>query len=122
MDKLYKRFKNINPLIPDHLEMFVFWGLTLLLVYVTGGNESNYKIIYLFPVIFFSLKFGSRWGYFISVLNSFMIINFKLLNLQTDFIHLEADLVLIGMFFLFSWLIGNMVDLERIIESAFQGP
>lgn len=60
MDKLYKRFKNINPLIPDHLEMFVFLGLTLLLVYVTGGNESNYKIIYLFPVIFFSLKFGSR--------------------------------------------------------------
>lgn len=116
MDKLYKRFKNINPLIPDHLEMFVFWGLTLLLVYVTGGNESNYKIIYLFPVIFFSLKFGSRWGYFISVLNSFMIINFKLLNLQTDFIHLEADLVLIGMFFLFSWLIGNMVDLERTIR------
>jgi diguanylate cyclase (GGDEF)-like protein len=116
LDKLYKRVKIINPLVPEHLEMFVFLGLTLLLVYVTGGDGSNYKIIYLFPVIFYSLKFGSRWGYFISSLNTAMIFYLKLRNMQTNYIHLEADLVLIGMFFLFSWLIGNMVDLERLIR------
>jgi diguanylate cyclase (GGDEF)-like protein len=116
LDKLYKRFKTINPLVPEHLEMFVFLGLALLLIYVTGGDESNYKIIYLFPVIFYSLKFGSRWGYVISSLNTAMILYLKLTNIQTDYIHLEVDLVLTGMFFLFSWLIGNMVDLERLIR------
>jgi diguanylate cyclase (GGDEF)-like protein/putative nucleotidyltransferase with HDIG domain len=117
INRLYQHYITVNPLLPAHLNMFALFISTVLLVLFTGRSQSGFKIIYLLPVIFYSLKFGAKWGYIISTISSFLIIFFHFIALEKSVLNLEADLVLIGTFFLFSWLIGNVITLERSIKS-----
>jgi len=118
-NQFYRHFTKNNPLFSAHLKMLALFILTVLLIFFTGGSQSGLKIIYLLPVIFYSLKFGAKWGYVISTLSSFLIIIYHLAALERSALNLEADLVLIGTFFLFSWLVGNIITLERSIKSQF---
>ena len=36
---------------------------------------------------------------------------------EKNILNIEADLILLGTFFLFSWLVGNVIALERSFKS-----
>jgi len=111
LDKLTK----IHPLIPEHVEMFIFQVITILLVHITGGVQSGFKILYLLPVVLYSLRYGAKTGYISSLINTYAVLNFYFISTEKfDFLHM--DLAIILSFFLFSWLIGDMVAAERSIR------
>lgn len=109
---LEKLLLKYHPLIPEHVEMFLFQVATILLVYITGGVQSNFKVIYLLPVVLYSLRFGAKSGYISSLINAYAVLNFYFIKAE-GFAFLDVDIVLIISFFLFSWLIGDMVAAER---------
>lgn len=113
--KISRYSYKINPVLFDHLQLALPLLLTILFLRFTGGNRSNFKIIFLLPVILYSLRFGVKWGYAVSLLSSFTNLFFYLNDPVINF--LEEDIILSGIFFLFSWFIGNIAELEYSIKN-----
>ncbi|MDO9535766.1 MAG: diguanylate cyclase [Bacillota bacterium] len=63
LSQVLERHKNTNTNLLLHIQIALFYLLTVVLIIFTGGVESSYKVILLLPVLFYSLEFGSRWGF-----------------------------------------------------------
>ena len=113
LDKFLKRFDSITGIIFFHGVLALFYLLVIILITLTGGASSNYKIILLLPVLFYSLQFGSWWGYGASVMNMMILITFYVKGENTAF-DIESNLTLFPMFFLVGWLAGKGGFLEKI--------
>jgi len=62
LSQALERQKKISSLF-FHIEIALFYILTVVLIALTGGIKSSYKVILLLPVLFYSLEFCSRRGF-----------------------------------------------------------
>lgn len=93
--------------------LFVLTGLIL----ITGGTTSSFKILYLPTILFYTVRFGLRWGLASSGVAALVLIGLNVYDSFTyEAVNLEYDLIYIGVFFLTTWLVGTMVDMERAIS------
>ena len=113
----YRLIITEKPLLAAHLKLLLTFILIVLLVIFTEKNHSSFKMFLYLPVIFYSLKFGARWGYLISALSGLLIACFYFIPPEKNALNIEADLILLGTFFLLSWLVGNVIALERSFKS-----
>lgn len=94
-------------------------GLIFLsaIIFITGGNQSPYKILFLPTILFYTVRFGLKWGFAASGMTAFTLTAVNVAAfVQHKALNLELDIIYIGIFFLTSWLVGSMVDMERAIS------
>ncbi|MEW5922301.1 MAG: HD domain-containing phosphohydrolase [Bacillota bacterium] len=114
LNKALELFGNINKYVFFHGELALLYLLTIILIARSGGASSNYKVVLLLPVLFYSLQFGSRWGYGASFLNMVILNTIFYVKANITVYDLEANLILFAMFFLVSRLAGKGIFLEKI--------
>ena len=93
--------------------LFLLTGLIL----ITGGASSSFKILYLPTILFYTVRFGMRWGLVSSGVVALVLFGLNGFNsLTNEPVNLEYDLIYVGVFFLTAWLVGTMIDMERAIS------
>lgn len=108
------RFKNRHSRISNKIEIVGFIILFSMIVYISGGNESNYKFLFLFIIITTTIQSGMKHGMITSIISSIIILMMDLLmepNAQIN-TFFESDLILVGIFILTAWPLGFYVKIE----------
>lgn len=108
------RFKNRHSRIFNKIEIIGFIILFSIIVYISGGNESNYKFLFLFIIITTTIQSGMKHGMITSIISSIIILTMDLFmdpNAQIN-TFFESDLILVGIFILTAWPLGFYVKIE----------
>ena len=117
LESLRSRLAGAEPIYFDYITLTVSLLIISLIYFASGGNKSPYKILYLPTILFYTVRFGRNWGlaaagitaFILTAANTIAVVQHKALNL-------ELDIIYMGIFFLTSWLVGSMVDMERSIS------
>ena len=117
LENLRIKLAGTEPIYFDYITL-VSSVLIISIIYIaTGGNQSPYKILFLPTILFYTVRFGQKWGL---VASAMAAVTLTAANITAIFHHealnLELDIVYTGVFFLTSWLVGSMVDMERAIS------
>ncbi len=106
-----------EPIILDYATLLGSFIFLSAIIFVTGGNQSPYKILFLPTILFYTARFGRKWGLAASGIAAFTLAAANVTAFaQDEALNLELDFVYVGIFFLTSWLVGSMVDMERHIS------
>ena len=109
--------RSSEPIGLDYVTLLGSFIFLSIIIFVTGGNESHYKILFLPTILFYTVRFGLKWGLAASGMTAFTLAAANVIALmQHKMLNLELDIIYIGIFFLTSWLAGSMVDMERAIS------
>lgn len=107
----------ISPFYLDYITLASSFTFITIIYFITGGAESVYKILFLPMILFYTIRFGLNWGLAASGLAAFTLTAANTVAfIQKTPLNLELDIIYIGIFFLTSWLVGSMVDMERAIS------
>jgi len=107
----------LSPIYLDYITLIGSIALISIICHVTGGNQSPYKILFLPTILFYTARFGRKWGLAASGIAAFTLAAANVTAFaQDEALNLELDFVYVGIFFLTSWLVGSMVDMERHIS------
>ena len=117
LERLRNRLAGKAPIYFDYVTLVVSISLLSIILGISGGVESKYKILFLPTVLFYTVRFGIKWGFAASTMTAFTLTaaNVAALIKNKD-LNLEHDIVYIGVYYLVSWLVGSMVDMERAIS------
>lgn len=98
----------------DIIEYIVFISLFLLIILISGKNESPNKFLFLFIITTSTIQSGMRYGLTISIISSVLILLMDLLLLPGVKVnpYFEDDLVLAGIFILIAYTLGCYVKFE----------
>lgn len=80
-------------------------------------KESFFKFLLLMPVVVNSLQYGTKKGYIWAFLASGCIVFINMFNSSSRF---DVDILVIGLIWLFAWLLGQMSKTERDIREDLQ--
>jgi len=106
-----------EPIILDYATLLGSFIFLSAIIFVTGGNQSPYKILFLPTILFYTVRFGQKWGLAASGITAFTLAATNVAAFaQDEALNLELDVVFVGIYFLTSWLVGSMVDMERAIS------
>lgn len=111
-DMVYEKSKGI-----DYIESLVLMIIFILVISVTGSQNSDYKILSILAVIIGAIQFGQKYSVGVSVCYSTIIIGIDLFSknsgVDTSVIYLEKDIILTAVLFIISIVLGIYVDTER---------
>lgn len=111
-DRVYEKSK-----YRDYIESLVLMIIFILVIYATGIQTSDYKILSILAVIIGAIQFGQKYSVGVSVCYSTIIIGIDLLfnksGVEASVIYLEKDIVLTAVLFIISIVLGMYVDTER---------
>lgn len=117
LEDLRNRLAGAGTIYFDCITLTVSVLFISIIYFGTGGNQSPYKILFLPTILFYTVRFGQKWGLAASTMT---VVTLAAANIsafaQHKAFNLELDIVYIGVFFLTSWLVGSMVDMERAIS------
>ncbi|NLA04265.1 MAG: diguanylate cyclase [Firmicutes bacterium] len=117
LEDLRNRLAGAGTIYFDCVTLTVSVLFISIIYFGTGGNQSPYKILFLPTILFYTVRFGQKWGLAASTMT---VVTLAAANISAFVQHkafnLELDIVYIGVFFLTSWLVGSMVDMERAIS------
>ena len=117
LEYLRRRIADEGPIYFDYITLVGSVILLSILFFITGGNQSPYKILLLPTILFYAVRFGQKWGLAASAMAATTLVAANVTAfLQHQALNLELDIVYMGVFFLTSWLVGSMVDMERAIS------
>ncbi len=106
-----------GPIYLDYITLFGSFAFLGVVLFMTGGIDSEFKIIFLPTVLFYTVRFGLKWGL---VSSGLVAVILAAANLHANFtgkmLRLEIDIIYGGVFILTAWLVGAMVDMERSIS------
>ena len=104
--------KHINRI--NILESIVFLLLFMAFIWITGKNQSPYKIIFLFIIIPVSIQFP-KYGLISACISSLYLITLDLLNgpIRVINVNLENDIVISSIFIVIAWLLSHYVKIEH---------
>jgi len=101
------------------LDLFIyviFLAFISAVVILTEGAYSNYKILYLPVILYYSVKCGRWWGIIASLFITLFLMGINYYyHLQGMAVSPEIDVVFCGIFILTSWMVGSILDMEREI-------
>jgi len=105
----YKRLKVDNVINAVYLVCIVF-----LLTY---ERESFFKFLLLMPVVVSSLQYGTKVGYYWALFGSLGIVIIDYIHSATQ---MDVDILVIGVLWLFAWLLGKMSETELEVREELQ--
>ena len=117
LEELRGKVAGEGPAFFDCLTLVTSISVLSVALLVPGGPDSSFKILFLPTILFYTIRFGLNWGLAASGLAAFSLTTADVIAfVQHRPLNLELDLIHIGVFFLTSWLVGSMVDMERAIS------
>lgn len=117
LENLRSRLAGAEPIYFDYITLISSILLVSIVIYVFSDPKSLYKILFLPTILFYTVRFGKRWGYAASGMTVVTLILIGVIDfIQNNSLNLELDIIYSGIFFLTSWLVGSMVDMERSIS------
>lgn len=117
-----KRKINENSLIP-YLENIMFMIMFVVVIFLTGSYESNYKYLFLFIIITASIQWGIKQGMVNAIVSSIIILSIDLICAPSApvNIYFENDIILSGLFILTAWPLGFYVKIEGQYIKRLEG-
>lgn len=108
-------FKSKNMKKMQIAENIVFIIIFSLSVFLSNSYTSQYKFLFLFLIITSTLQFGMKYGMSIALISSSIILIIDLVYGSSNGVNLyfENDLILVGVFILTAWPLGNYVEIEK---------
>lgn len=97
------------------IENLVFIAIFFISVIISGGNESEYKYIFLFIITSSTIQLGLKSGIAVSLISSILILAmdiFCLTNSGGVNKFFQNDIILSGIFVLTAWPLGYYVKIE----------
>jgi diguanylate cyclase (GGDEF)-like protein/putative nucleotidyltransferase with HDIG domain len=106
--------KNNSRDIFNKIEIVFFIAIFSLVVFVSGGNESQYKFLYLFIIITTTIQSGMKQGLIVSCISSLIILSMDIFIEPNAVVnpYFQDDLILVGVFMLTAWPLGFYVRIE----------
>lgn len=102
---------NTTRLIINNIILLSIFSLT---IFITGGDESPYKLLYLLCIINVSIKKGKSAGIIMASMLSILILFFDLTYMSNCvMLHLINDLILACTYIFVAWAIGYSVEINR---------
>lgn len=98
------------------LEIFVFYGICFASIFASGANESDYKFLFVFMVVTYTIQYGMRYGMIITIAASLTLLGMDLKMVgatQRISSTFQSDLALSIMFGIISYILGRYVRLEN---------
>ena len=110
---ILQRKKNVSSW-QKWLELAVFYGICVASILSSGANQSDYKFMFIFMVVTYTLQYGTAYGIVISVIASATLIGMDLAygSVATDSQIFQSDLALSIMFGILAFILGQYVRLE----------
>lgn len=95
-------------------ENILFMLIFILAIYFSGGNESEYKYIFIFIIMSNTIQSGLKSGIIISIISSLAILIMDILCLPNVEVnkYFQNDLILSGVFILTAGTLGFYVRIE----------
>ncbi len=96
------------------LELVVFFVIFMTLIYHSGAEESNYKYLFLFIIVSYTIEYGMKTGMMISIISSGLVLGIDLVfgGFKAVNVYFQNDLALAAMFIIISWTLGFYVKTE----------
>ena len=109
-----KKIKKENSLVIQLFENATFIVIFSVAIIISGANESQYKILFLFIIITTTIQSGMKQGMIMACISSAIILIMDLVCMPgiNVNIYFENDLVLSGVFILTAWPLGFYVKIE----------
>ncbi len=84
-------------------------------IYFTDLYKSNFKFLFIFLIVSYTIERGMKGGLIIAGISSFLIFSMDLILVPKNGVnyYFEDDLSLIGLFFIIAATVGYYVNLER---------
>lgn len=97
------------------IEMVIFFGLCMISVHVSGLYQSNYKFLFIFIIVAYTIEYNIQMGLVIAGCSTAYILIIDLLYTSNPLVntYFENDLALSAMFIVVAWTLGFYVRLER---------
>ena len=122
LENLRNKLASAEPIYFDYITLIASILLISIIIYISGNHESLYKILFIPTIFFYTVRFGRRWGYAASGMAVFALVAMSVIAfVQKIDLDLELDIIYAGVFFLTSWLVGSIVDMERAISDRLSG-
>ncbi|MDQ0148232.1 diguanylate cyclase [Eubacterium multiforme] len=109
-----KKVKRDDSLMLQLIENIIFIIIFSIAIIISGANESQYKIIFLFIIITTTIQSGMKQGMIMACISSAIILTMDLICVPGSSVnsYFENDLVLSGVFILTAWPLGFYVKIE----------
>lgn len=109
-----KKIKKENSLVIQLFENATFIVIFSVAIIISGANQSQYKILFLFIIITTTIQSGMKQGMIMACISSAIILIMDLVCMPgiNVNIYFENDLVLSGVFILTAWPLGFYVKIE----------
>lgn len=89
-----------EPIILDYATLVGSLIFLSVIIFVTSGNQSQYKILFLPTILFYTVRFGLKWGFAASGMTAFTLTAVNVAAfVQHKALNLELDIIYIGIFF-----------------------
>ncbi len=84
-------------------------------VLATGGYKSNFKYLFLFLILSYTIEYGLKNGTIIAAVSSIIVLALDFISAPANSVnyYFEDDISLIGLFFIIAITIGYYVKIER---------
>ena len=112
---LNSKTKENKYIIYKILQTAMFIALFMGAIMITGSYESNFKYLFLFLIVSYTIESGMQRGLFIAVISAAIILIMDLLlapAAQVNY-YFEDDLLIAGIFIIMAWTVGYYVKLEK---------
>ncbi|MGI6225930.1 MAG: diguanylate cyclase [Peptococcales bacterium] len=91
--------------------------VVIITIFLYFEIQEIFKILFLMPVVVFSLRYEKKFSYMFTGLITIIIIA---LSYKDDFVSIDSDIVLSCIFFLISWLLGSMTQTEAKVREELE--
>lgn len=97
-----------------YLEIAVFYGICFASILASGGYESEYKFLFIFMVVTYTIQYGMKYGLMITFAASVTLLGMDLYVFASKHTNasLQSDFALIIMFGIISYILGCYVRME----------
>jgi diguanylate cyclase (GGDEF)-like protein len=115
-----KKYTAMNTELMRWIENMIFILVFFVLVILSGGHESQYKLLFLFIIIISTIQSGMKHGVTVASVSSLIILSIDLImGFSSNGInkHFENDLIVMGIFLITAWILGYYVKVENEYKS-----
>lgn len=96
------------------LENIVIMIIFLVVILMSGANESKFKFLFLFTIITTTIQLGEKYGIFMACISSFFILSIDITYGTNSSINefFQNDLIMSAVFILTAWPLGFYVKMS----------
>ncbi len=111
----FKKIKIKNSMFIPIMESVLFLIIFMVFIWLTGKDQSPYKIIFLFIIIPVSIQFEFKYGLLTALVSSSFMLFTDIFLAPNQLVNtnLENDIIISAIFIMVAWLLSYYVMIEK---------